>query len=137
MDRLQVAIVALLTGWVLSQLTELLKSKWRVNKLKKAIELELEDIEKLLSERVDSAKKTSLNYGHNDNFIYSVAVPISTPVLDAFYSEVADKFTEAQRYNLRVFRDQLNSYKSNLEWLEKCKTLEATQNEIVFKLFET
>jgi hypothetical protein len=136
MDRLQVALIALTVGWGLSQLTEVVKSKLKNQKLKKAISLELKDMEELLAERVRSAKESALTYGHNVNYTCSLGAPISTPVLDAFYSDVADSFIKEQRYNIRVFKDHLRAYNSIIDWVEKNTTGSVKQNEIVFKLFE-
>lgn len=136
MDRLQVALIALIVGWGLSQLTEVVKSKLKNKKLKKAISLELNDMEELLAERTRTAKKSALNYGHNNNYTCSLGAPISTLVLDAFYSDVADSFTIEQRYNIRVFKDHLRAYNSIIDWIEKNTSGSAKQNEIVFKLFE-
>ncbi|HHX8497207.1 hypothetical protein [Vibrio diabolicus] len=136
MDRLQVALIALIVGWGLSQLTEYIKAKQKTKKLKSAIELELKDLEELLKQREKTAKSSALNYGHNNNYMCSLGAPISTPVLDAFYSEVAASFTHEQRYNIRVFRDHIRAYDSIVEWVEEMPSGGATQNEIVFKLFE-
>jgi len=136
MDRLQVALIALIVGWALSQLTELLKSKCKIKKLKLAISLELEDLEELLGERSKTAKKSTLAYGHASNFTCSLGAPVSTPVIDNFYSDVADSFTKEQRYNIRVFLDHIRAYNSIVEFIEKNSSGTATQNEIVFKLFE-
>jgi len=135
-DKLEIALVALLVGWVLSQLTELLKSKCKIKKLKLAISLELKDLEELLGERNKTAKKSALEYGHALNYTCSLGAPVSTPVIDAFYSDVADSFTKEQRYNIRVFRDHIRAYNSIVEFIEKNSSGTATQNEIVFKLFE-
>ncbi|MBB1435604.1 hypothetical protein H5186_17475 [Pseudoalteromonas sp. SG41-2] len=136
MDRLQVALIALVVGWGLSQLTELIKSKSKIKKLKLAISTELKDLEILLGERSETAKKSALEYGHNHNYSCSLGAPVSTPVLDAFYCDVADSFTEEQRYNIRVFRDHIRAYNSIVEFIEKNSSGTATQNNIVFKLFE-
>lgn len=137
MDRLQVALIALVVGWGLSQLTELMKSKCKIKKLKLAISLELKDLEVLLDERKRTAKKSALEYGHDNKYSYSLGAPVSTPVLDAFYCDVADSFIQEQRYNIRVFRDHIRAYNSIVEWLEKNSSGTATQNEIVFKFFES
>jgi hypothetical protein len=136
MDRLQVALIALVVGWGLSQLTELIKSKCKIKKLKLAISLELTDLEILLGERNKTAKKSALEYGHDHNYSCSLGAPVSTPVLEAFYCDVADSFTQEQRYNIRVFRDHIRAYNSIVEFIEKNSSGTATQNEIVFKLFE-
>jgi hypothetical protein len=136
MDRLQVALIALVVGWGLSQLTEVVKSKLKNKRLKRAISLELNDMEELLAERVRSAKESALNYGHNNNYALSLGAPMSTPVLDAFYSDVADIFIKEQRYKIRVFKDHLRAYNSIVDWVENNSSCSATQNEIVFKLFE-
>ncbi|HDZ9391814.1 TPA: hypothetical protein RUZ63_003028 [Vibrio cholerae] len=136
MDRLQVALIALVVGWGLSQLTEYVKAKRKIKKLKSAIELELQDLEELLEQREKTAKSSALSYGHNNKYTCSLGVPISTPVLDAFYSDVAASFTPEQRYNIRVFRDHIRAYGSIVEWVEEMTSGYATQNEIVFKLFE-
>ncbi|HAS6355107.1 TPA: hypothetical protein ACGVB5_004693 [Vibrio vulnificus] len=136
MDRLYVALIALILGWGLSQLTEYVKSKQKTKKLKSAIELELRDLEELLKQRENTAKSSALNYGHNHNYAFSLGAPISTPVLDAFYAEVAASFTNEQRYNIRVFRDHVRAYSCIVEWAEEMGSGYATQNEIVFKLFE-
>ncbi|WP_318461520.1 hypothetical protein [Photobacterium leiognathi] len=136
MNRLQVALIALFVGWVLSQLTEYIKGKRKTTKLKSAIELELNDLEELLKQREKTAKSSALKYGHNGNYAFSIGAPISTPVLDAYYSEVAASFTSEQRYNIRVFRDHIRSYNSIIKWLEETIPAKTTQNETVFKLFE-
>ncbi len=136
MDKLEVALIALVIGWGLSQLTELIKSTYKIKKLKLAISLELQDLEILLDESNKTAKKSALEYGHDHKYTYSLSPPISTPVLDAFYCDVADSFTVEQRYNIRVFRDNIRTYNSIVESLEKNSSGTMTQNEIVFKLFE-
>ncbi|HFQ5440682.1 TPA: hypothetical protein ACGUPU_001707 [Vibrio vulnificus] len=136
MDRLQVALISLCLGWVLAQLTEVVKNKSKEKKLKEAISTELGDLEHLLTERKKTAKRSSLNYGKDSNFTCSLGAPISSPVLDAYYHEVAESFTIEQRYNIRVFRDHVRAYNSIVEWVEKLSSQSATQNEIVFKLFE-
>ena len=136
MDRLQVALIALSVGWALSQLTEVIKSKCRINRLKLAISTELKDLEVLLSERMSTAKGASLKYGHDGYYVCSLGAPVSTPVLDAYYYEVAENFSEEQRYNIRVLRDHIRAYSTIVEWVENNTSGKATQNEIVFKLFE-
>ncbi|GIB74198.1 hypothetical protein VCSRO94_2336 [Vibrio cholerae] len=62
MNRLQVALIALVVGWGLSQLTEYVKAKRKIKKLKSAIELELQDLEELLEQREKTAKSSALSY---------------------------------------------------------------------------
>lgn len=136
MDRLQVALISLCLGWGLAQLTEFIKNKSKIKKLKKAVSTELSDLEILLTERKSTAKNSALQYGQNGNYSCSLGAPISSPVLDAYYHEVAESFTDEQRYNIRVFRDHVRAYNSIVEWVERLGSKSATQNEVVFKLFE-
>lgn len=136
MDKLQIALISICVGWGLSQLTEIVKWHCKKKKLKSVISDELQELTELLNERSTTAKTSSLAYGHDGKYICSLGAPISTPVIDSFYSEVADRFTRAQRYNIRVLRDQIRAYNSIVEWIERNSSGSATQNEIVFKLFE-
>lgn len=136
MDRLQVALISLFLGWLLAQLTEVIKNKCKIKKLKEAISTELFDLEVLLDERKKTAKKSSLEYGKNSYYLCSLGAPISSPVLDAYYHEVAESFSVEQRYNIRVLRDHIRAYNYIVDWVEKLNSKVVTTNEVVFKLFE-
>lgn len=103
-----IALIGVVLGWLLSQLTELVKSQYRISNLKENITLELKDIEMVLSENSTLAKKTidSITSG---SYAAYFSNPVKTPILDRYYIDVLPKYSANQRLNIRRIKDLITS----------------------------
>ena len=136
MSKMEIALYAATFGWALAQATELLRSYFRIRSKKASIVDELFELKMLLTEGAESARRSALNYGKHGDFSYSLGSQLSTPVFDSFYHEVADKFTDWQRFNIRTFHNHLTFYNNLVRDIREIKSGSLSQNEVVLKIFE-
>lgn len=109
-------LIGVAVGWGLSQATDFIKSKRRIRSLRKALTIELQDLEHLLKESCVTLKRNTDEYLDNRKFTYSVA-KVSTPVLDTHYTELIEHFSIAQRANIRLLRAIIAHLNNSLDWL--------------------
>lgn len=136
LSKFEIALSATLFGWVLAQGTEYIRYTMRLRAKKIAIIEEMHEIKVILLEAKKSALNSALSYGKDENTKISLGAKLFTPVFNAFYHEVAHEFEDWQRYNIRTFYNCLQHYNSVIEWVQNLKIEGASQNEIIFKLFE-
>ncbi len=136
MTKLEIALGATSFGWLLAQATEVIKSYLRTSSKKSAVVEEMFELKMLLSEGADSAKKSAFKCGKNGIICFSIGAQLITPVFYSFYPEVADKFTDWARFNIRTFYNHLQHYNDAICWLQNIKSGEVAPTEITFKLFE-
>nr|WP_319396601.1 hypothetical protein [uncultured Desulfobacter sp.] len=136
MTKLEIALGATLFGWLLAQATEVIKTYLHTSSKKKAVVEEMFELKMLLNDGAESAKKSAFKCGENGIIGFSIGAQLSTPVFDSYYPEVADKFTDWARFNIRTFYNHLQHYNDAINWLQTLKSGEVTTTEIKFKLFE-
>ena len=62
LTRIEVSIISLIVGWAISQITEIVKTKRSLSKIKDAVIDELNDVMSLLREDSEKAFKASQEY---------------------------------------------------------------------------
>jgi hypothetical protein len=110
------ALIGVVLGWGLSQLTELIKSHCRTSNLKKSISLELEDIEKIFYKKSISAKKVASDF-LSGSPPHHIEAPVITPVLDRYYIDVLPHYSKNQRQNIRDIKNFITLFNKRSESL--------------------
>jgi len=97
--KFEVAISTLLIGYMFGQATDFVKYKWAINRKKKALEAEIDDIATDFFEKMNRVKEITEEI--NDSHI-AVPVPgkINTVIFNEHYAEVAPFFDRVKRKSI-------------------------------------
>jgi hypothetical protein len=133
-----IALIGVVLGWGLSQLTELVKHHFKTSNLKENITLELLDVEKILLDRAASAKKAANDFLEGA-VIANLGSPVKTPVLDRYYIDVFPHYSNSQRQNIREIKDLITSFNERTElWMTQSLSAssQTTHIENTFNLIQ-
>ncbi|HCH2593799.1 TPA: hypothetical protein NKS49_004682 [Vibrio parahaemolyticus] len=113
MESVIVALVSVCLGWLLSQGTELVKSRRKVARVKKAILAELCDIKKYSDIAIDQCCEFRDSLGSKK---YGVIVPqpIKSVVFDTHYVSVYADFSTEERFALGLIYGHVENFNSIL-----------------------
>ncbi|MDG3088469.1 hypothetical protein P7F88_21350 [Vibrio hannami] len=113
MESVIVALVSVCLGWLLSQGTELVKSRRKVARIKKAILAELCDIKKYSDIAIEQCCEFRDSLGSNK---YGVIVPqpIKSVIFDEHYVSVYADFSSEERFALGIVYGHVENFNSIL-----------------------
>lgn len=135
LTRIEVSIISLIVGWTIAQITEIVKTRRNLNKIKDAVIDELNDVMSLLREDSEKAFKVSQEYS-TSNPTYIIGFEISMPIFDKRYSEISHEFNKEQRHAIRTFVNHTKHYNKKISEITSLKSGEASAVKIKSLFFD-
>ena len=114
MTKFQVAVITLLIGFVLGQSVDYLKYKWSINRKKKALGSEIDDLAADFHEKITRIEQIIKGIDDSGSGFHQLPRKLYTTIYDKHYAEVAPFYERIERKSIYIIYSHAENFNEEL-----------------------